>query len=285
MALIDTQTFPLTRQRLEAAVRIIPNNPDIFSGNRMREARVEFISGKNVLSSIKGWLVAAEIAERKGNSYQLTEFGRRVVDNDRKIARAGSWWAVHLTICFSTRCEPYRTFFAVLGDRGGWHVVDQKFAELISPLVAESSGGAVAPVTIVGNLDGVKKMFLGESPLTDLGLIETRKEAGKQLFRLGTPEVADETLVYALALARQRHFRSAATINFSELTGIDFHHFLGMSVSKLQRRLREISRNRKWAEHFKFVEGKDLESIEPRSSLWPRLAVLPLLQETTDTWL
>jgi hypothetical protein len=285
MALIDTQTFPLTRQRLEAAVRIIPKNPDIFSGNRMREARVEFISGKNVLSSIKGWLMAADIVEKSGHSYQLTEFGKRIFDNDPQIARAGSWWAVHLNICFSMRCEPYRSLFAVLGGRGGWHVVDQKFAELISPLVAESSGGAVAPGTIVSNLDGVKQMFLGQSPLTDLGLIETRKEAGKQLFRLGTPEVGDETLVYALALARQRHFRGAMTLNFSELIGVDLHHFLGMSVSRLQRRLREMSRNRKWEEHFKFVEGRDLESIEPRSNLWPRLAVLPLLQETTDTWI
>jgi hypothetical protein len=75
------------------------------------------------------------------------------------------------------------------------------------------------------------------------------------------------------------------TLNFSELIGVDLHHFLGMSVSRLQRRLREMSRNRKWEEHFKFVEGRDLESIEPRSNLWPRLAVLPLLQETTDTWI
>jgi hypothetical protein len=128
-------------------------------------------------------------------------------------------------------------------------------------------------------------MFTGSSPLTDLGLIETRKEAGKQMFRLGTPEVADETLVYALSLARERHFRSAATLDFSELTGIDLQHFLGMSVNTLQRRLRELSRNRKWADHFKFVEGKGLESIDLRPGLQSRLTVLPLLQETDDTWI
>lgn len=285
MALIDTQTFPLTRQRLEAAIRIIPNNPDIFSGSRMREARVEFICGSKVLPSIKGWLLAAYVAERQGNSYQLTEFGKRLLDNDRKIGSAGSWWAVHLNVCFSIRCEPYRSFFAVLGGRGGWHSVGVSFAESISPMVIESSGGAVTPATITSNLDGVKTMFLGESPLTDLGLIETRKEEGKRLFRLGIPEVADETLVYALSLARQRHFRNAATLDFTELTSIDFHHFLGMSVNRLQLKLRELSRNRKWEEYFKFAEGQNLESIELRSKLWPRLAVLPLLQETEDTWI
>jgi hypothetical protein len=152
-------------------------------------------------------------------------------------------------------------------------------------MVIESSGGAVTPATIASNLDGVKKMFLGESPLTDLGLVETRKEEGKRLFRLGTPEVADETLVYALSLARERYFRDAATLEFQELISIEFHHFLGMSVNRLQRRLRELSRNRKWEEHFKFAEGQNLESIELRSKLWRRLAVLPLLQETADTWI
>lgn len=285
MPLIDTQTFPLTRQRLQAALRIIPNNPDIFSGNRMREARVEFISGKNVLSSIKGWLIAANVAEKSGHNYQLTEFGKRVYENDRQIARAGTWWALHLNICFSARCEPYRSFFAALGDRGGWHSLDQEFAESISPRVIESSGSTVTPTTISQNLDGIKKMFLGESPLTDLGLIDARKEAGKQLFRLGAPEITDETLIYGLALATEECFPYTATFHFTELAGIDFHHFFGMSVNSLQRRLRELSRNRKWEEHFKFIEGRDLESIEPRANLSPRLAVLPLLQETTDTWI
>ena len=128
-------------------------------------------------------------------------------------------------------------------------------------------------------------MFLGDSPLTDLGLIETREEAGSRLFRLGNPDVTDETLVYALSLARERFFRQAPTINFQELIGIDFHHFLGFSVNTLKRRLRELSRQRAWEDYLKFAEGKDLESIELRDRLRPKHAALALLQGADDTWI
>jgi hypothetical protein len=285
MALIDTQTFSLSRQRLEAAIRLLPSNSDIFSGNRMREARVEFICGSKVLPAIRGWLLAAQIAKNDGRSYLLTEFGKQIHTYDPQAKKAGSWWALHLNICFSARCEPYRTFFAVLGDRNSWLAVDLGFAEEISPTVIEISGGNVAPISIEGNLEGIKKMFLGDSPLSDLGLIETRNEAGTRLFRLGSPEVTDQTLVYALALARERHFRHAPTVNFQELIGIDFHHFLGLSVNKLKRRLRDLSRQQAWEEYLKFAEGKDLESIELRDKLRPRHAVLALLQDADDTWL
>jgi hypothetical protein len=250
----------------------------------MREARVEFICGKNVLASIRGWLTSANVVEKNGRSYLLTEFGKSIRDNDRKVARAGSWWAIHLNICFSPRGEPYRSFFCSLGDRGDWVSIDNDFAKKISSMVIENSGGDVTISSIEGNLDGVKKMFLGDSPLTDLGLIETRKESGRQAFRLANPEVADQALVYALSLARERHFRSAMTVHFSEFVNMAFHHFLGMSVNSLRKRLRELSRKQDWREHIRFLEGKDLDSIEFRSRLNAKLTVLPLLQEAEDTW-
>ena len=285
MELIRTQTFPITRQRISAALRLIPQQPDILSSAaRMREARIHFICGTNVRQSIRGWLMAAGVISSEGRSYKLTEFGERLAKNDISMAHSSSWWCFHLNICFSSRSEPYRSFVAEMGRQTAW-VPANSIAQSVAKCIENKTGQAFADATIENDLEGIIKIFTGASPLTDIGLIETRKEAGKQLFRLGTPEVTDETLVYALSLARERHFRNAATLHFKELTSVDFHHFIGMSVSRLQRRLREMSRNRKWEEHFKFVEGKDLESIEPRSSLWPRLAVLPLLQETTDTWI
>jgi hypothetical protein len=228
--------------------------------------------------------MAANVIKNEGRSYLLTAFGESLAKNDLSLSRSGSWWSFHLNICFSTRSEPYRSFFAELGYRATW-MPGSSVSSAVAQRIEKRTGTRFADATISNDLEGVVKMFTGSSPLTDLGLIEARKEAGKQMFRLGTPEIADETLIYALSLARERQFRSATTLHFSELTGVDLHHFLGMSVNGLQHRLREMSRNRKWEEHLKFVEGKDLESIELRSRLWPRLAVLPLLQETEDTWI
>ena len=105
----------------------------------MREARVGFICGSKVLPSIKGWLVAAHVAERKGNSYLLTDFGKRVLDNDNKVGKAGSWWAVHLNVCFSARCEPYCSFFAVLGDRAA--LIDGTLGIYTNRLMIERTSG------------------------------------------------------------------------------------------------------------------------------------------------
>ncbi len=280
-----TQTFPITKQRLSTALRLVPQQPDILSSaSKMREARIQFICGTNVRQSIRGWLMAANVIRNEGRNYLLTAFGESLAKNDLSLSRSGSWWSFHLNLCFSTRSEPYRSFFAELGERATW-VVGSSLSSRVAQRIEKRTGTRFAEATISNDLEGVVKMFTGSSPLADLGLIETRKETGKQVFRLGTPLVADETLIYALSLARERHFRSAATLHFSELTGVDLHHFLGMSVNALQRRLREMSRNRKWEAHLKFVEGKDLESIELRSSLSPRLTVLPLVQETDDTWI
>ncbi len=285
MALIDTQTFPLTRQRLTAALRLIPQQADIFSGEKMREARARFISGKNVLSSIRGWLQAANVVKRDGRSYFLTDFGKSLAGNDLRMSRAASWWCFHLSVCFSQRCEPYRSFFWILGERPDWVIFDHALIEKVSAVVAESSGLDVADASIEKNLEGVVKMFMGDSPLTDLGLIETRKEAGKLMIRLSEAIVQDQAIVFALALARHRHYPSAITINFSELIDIGLNHFLCMSVNMLRRRLREISRIRSWQASLAFVEGKDLDSIQFGDDLSPAKTLLRLLQETEDTWI
>ena len=250
----------------------------------MREARVQFVCGKNVLASMRGWLMAANIIEKTGNSYTLTDFGGRLVSNDKQLARAGSWWCFHLNVCFSFREEPYRSFFQLLGERGSWLPFDDDLVKKIASILTEYSDFDGALVTIDGNIEGVKRMFIDEGPLTDLGLIETRKDSGKLAIRLSTPVVADQTIIYALALARHRYFRTATTVHFSELIGANFNHFLCMSVNDLRKRLRVISRGQEWSDYMKFIEGKDLDSIELRDKLHPKMTVLQLLQETDDTW-
>ena len=89
MALIGTETFPLTKQRLITALALIPNQPDAFSGSKMRESRVAFICGKNVLDSIRGWLLAANIINKDGRQYFLTDYGKRLFSNDPRMEKAG----------------------------------------------------------------------------------------------------------------------------------------------------------------------------------------------------
>lgn len=285
MALIDTQTFPLTKQRLTTALALIPRQPDAFSSSKMRETRVAFISGKNVLSSIRGWLLAANVVASDRSQYLLTDYGKRLLANDPRLEKAGSWWSFHLSICFSKRCEPYRSLFYVVGESAGYVADDDA---LITKLAAASEGQdllSVASITIDNNLAGVLRMFMGESPLSELGLIDVISEGNERWFRLADPNVPDQAIVHALALARHKHFPSRITVHFSELADIGLHHFLCLNVTDLRKRLRELCKSLAWQQHFAFIEGQDLDSIQFGDRLNPSQTLLNLLQESEDTWI
>jgi hypothetical protein len=58
-----------------------------------------------------------------------------------------------------------------------------------------------------------------------------------------------------------------------------------MSINDLRNHLRELSRSTAWQQHFSFIEGKDLDSIQFGDRLNPNQTLLQLLQESEDTWL
>ncbi|EGV16211.1 DUF4007 family protein [Thiocapsa marina] len=283
MALIDTQTFNLSKQRLTTALSIIPNKPDVFSTSRMREARVAFISGKNVLSSIRGWLLAGGVIKNDGRQYFLTDYGQRLLTNDPKMERAGSWWSLHLNICFSERCEPYHAFFLLLGAAADYVAQDDVLISKLAGMIKDDNGDPIANASVKTNLEGVIRMFTGESPLTDLGLIDFLENKNK--LKLGDPKVTDQTIIYALALARKSRFPTRITVNFRELIDSGFHHFICLSVTDFRRRLRELTRSPAWQSHFTFTEGKDLDSIHFGDKLNPPQTLLHLLLECEDTWI
>ena len=285
MAMIDTQTFPLTKQRLATALALIPTQPDAFSPNRMRETRVQFISGKNVLSSIRGWLLAANVIANDKSRNFLTDYGKQLVANDPQMENARSWWSFHLNICFSERCDPYRALFFAIGESAGYVLDDDALLWKLAAIIGEKTSAELALATIETNLIGVLKMFDGTSPLSDLGLIDILTEGNKQFLRLAEPNVPEQAVVHVLALARHKHFSTRATVHFSELVDKGVHHFLCLSVTDLRKRLRELGRSIIWQQHFEFLEGQDLDSVRFGERLNPSQTVLNLLQESDDTWI
>lgn len=285
MALIDTQTFPLTRQRLTTALSFIPQHPDAFSGSRMRETRVAFISGTNVLSSIRGWLLAANVITRDKSHYLLTDYGKRLLENDPRMTKAASWWSVHLSICFSERSEPYRALFIILGENAGFVPHDAGLIAKISSVLEDKPGATVANASIETNLVGVIKMFMGDGPLSHLGLLDINEADGLRRLRLSEPIVPDHALVHALALAQRKYFPTRMTIHFSELIEVGFNHLLCVSIGAFRKRLRTLARSAEWKQHFEFLEGQDLDSLRFGDRLSPNETLLRLLQEAEDSWI
>ncbi|NOQ36398.1 MAG: DUF4007 family protein [Methylococcaceae bacterium] len=116
MTLISNEGEPVSRWWIQKGISTIKTDREIFSSSNMRRARLEFIAGKNRLATIKGWMLAAQIIQNGKNSkeFELSDFGFSLFENDPKLEKSASWWAFHLSVCFSEINEPYASFFTHL---------------------------------------------------------------------------------------------------------------------------------------------------------------------------
>lgn len=287
MALIDNQKFPLSRWWLIKGIEIIEKNRNIFSSAEMRRARVEFIAGSAVLKAIRNWLLAAQIIQNKGKEYFITDFGKTIITHDPTLEKASTWWAFHLSICFSNKNEPYASFFLSLDScANDWIAWEQLIKQVRASVVRNEQSENYAEETIKSTLEGVKGMFLADRPLAELGMIEIRSVIGEGIFvRLGMPTVMNEVIVHALALMRFHCFPSRVSIDFSELIKEGLDRFLCLSPNALRNKLRTISRMERWQNAFSFTETANLNSIDFSDSFMPRKTLLVLLQEGQNTWL
>jgi len=126
VALIGNQTFALSRWWASKTIELVKTDRNIFSKNKLREIRRELIAGTNQISGIQGWMLSAQlICNIKTGEYELTNFARALLDNDPKLDKSASWWAIHLSICFSERRDPYHQFFCNLDNLSkDWQLLD-----------------------------------------------------------------------------------------------------------------------------------------------------------------
>jgi hypothetical protein len=187
VALIGTQKFAISRWWLSKGIELIQTKPDIFSPKNIREAMQFFIAGSAVIKSINNWMLAAQLIEK--GKYGLTDFGFSIFKNDPKLLKSSTWWAIHLSLCFSERGEPYIQLFLKLDPLIKEWILFQQLSERIYSSIQDA-----ATQSIDSNLDGVKKMFVGDTPFAEIGLIEIRKDrqGSGTTVRLGSPRLTDE---------------------------------------------------------------------------------------------
>lgn len=288
MALISNEGEPVSKWWVQKGIDTIKIDREVFSSSNMRRARLELIAGKNRLSTIKGWMLAAQIIKNGRNSreFELSDFGFSLFENDPKLDKSASWWAFHLSICFSEINEPYASFFTNLDNLSkDWMSEKQMINKTINK-IKKDDGSDYTENTIDSLLSSVRRMFVDDRPLSELGLIETRKSAEQgSLIRLGTPKLTDEIIVHALAMMRFHQYKSRSSIDFSELLSTGLAHYLCCSPEQLRIQLRRISQNHRWKNHFGFNEAVNIDSISFGDDCNPRKTLLELLQKSEDTWL
>jgi hypothetical protein len=283
MALINNQKFGITKWWLNCALETIQYDREIFRSSKAREAQKKFIAGSSVLKALKEWLLAAQIiqsASERGQ-YELTKFGRTIKQNDKNLENSSTWWAFHLSICFSERKEPYVSFFIALDNIGkSWVSLDS-----IKNQAAERLSRQSAEESVNSSLTGIVSMFDKDQPLADLGLVDVLQSDRQKSFRLGSPKINDEVFLHGLAMARTNLFATRTTVEFSELIKNNVHTYLCLSPEEFRKSLRSISRKDEWQKYFSFTEAVNLNSVFFSEHLKSTDTLLILLQNAKDSWL
>jgi hypothetical protein len=288
MALISNEGEPCSRWWISKAIDIIKTDREIFSSNNMRRARLDLIAGKNRLTTIKGWMIAAQIIKngRMNKEHELTDFGLAIHLHDPALEKSSTWWAFHLATCFSTVSEPYASFFLNLDNLSKDWVNWTPLIEKIQNTLKQDNGESYKDSTMDSLLGSVRKMFVDDRPLAEIGLIETRENREQGIsIRLGSPTLTDEIIIHALAMMRFNHYRSIPTVEFPELTKNGLGHFLCCSPFELREHLRRMKQSNKWQAYFNFNEQVNLDSVSFAELCLPDKTLLLLLQEGKDTWL
>jgi hypothetical protein len=290
MALISNEGEPVSRWWISKAIDIIKVDREIFASNNMRRARLELIAGKNRLTTIKGWMLAAQIIKngKTSKEQELTDFGLAIYKNDKKLEKSATWWAFHLATCFSTASEPYASCFLNLDNLSmpkDW-ISEKRLIEKIKHSLKQDNGEDYKDSTMESLLGSVRRMFVDDRPLAEIGLIETRKSREDGIsIRLGSPKITDEIVIHALAMLRFHRFKSTPTVDFSELTKAGLTHFLCCSPMELAEHLRRMKQSNKWQNYFDFTQQANLNSVSFAEFCTPDRTLLLLLQEGRDTWL
>lgn len=288
MALINNEGEPVSRWWISKAINILKTDREIFSSQNMRRARIEFIAGKNRLSTIKGWMLAAQLI-RNGKSskeFELTDFGLSLNNNDPELNKSSTWWAFHLATCVSSSSEPYRSFFICLDTLSKDWISSKQHFEKIQSTLQNDNAETYKESTLESLISSVRRMFVDNRPLADLGLIEISKIRKDGIcIRLGSPKLTDVCVIHALAMLRFYQLKSRSTVTFSELMAIGLANFLCCRPEELRLQLRRMHQSQQWQDYFSFNEAVNNDSLAFADSSDPKRTLLLLLQQGEDTWL
>lgn len=92
MSFARHQTFYLRSGWLAKAIELLPGDPKLFSGS---DAPIKLGIGKNMVQSLRFWVVATGLASSGNNGISLTNFGKMVLEHDPYFELDLTWWLIH----------------------------------------------------------------------------------------------------------------------------------------------------------------------------------------------
>ena len=260
---LDTQSFPLKKFWVAAALDITRTNPTIYSAKaELSNFRKIFLAGTNQRSAIKNWLSGSGVIKANGKNVALSHMGETIRKFDENARDALTWWLIHLHLSANDNF-PYSAFFKTFDVDGGWLAVD----DIVDTLCGEAKhqGIELADETIKTYFAGVDSSLRPGQMLYLLGLVERRKikqdGAGKLLLRRTSIQPNLELIVYAALLLHRKYFRGEETVETKQLIKRGFSKILGMRDSSLRDQLAKICNSQTCATFVEYTRKQDIDSI------------------------
>lgn len=221
------ETFPLRDNWLFKGMQLLKMHGDLFADHRRA---IAFLGvGKNMVKSLRHWLLATEFAYSQGNKLSPSIIGKLIDKYDPYYDRLGSIWLIHYLL---TCNKEYATT---------WYWFFNKFA--VSEFTHESAvqhlhnfcqtvDKKVSFTTLTRDLTVLLKMYaevdfcknktpedIDICPLTRLSLLKKFNDA----FQIANPEqLPIEIFGYALVRFWQQWFPELPQFSFEELLVRDF---------------------------------------------------------------
>lgn len=260
---LDTQTFPISRYWLSAALTKLPSNPELFSASNICTARKTFLAGKNQVAAIKNWLVSAEIVTVTSRQSVLTDLGRLMAAKDSRAEAAWTWWLFHLHMCANPDSFPYCTFFKEYDPEiNSW----LSFDDIVTKLVESQNGdGRVAEKTVKTYFEGVERTFRPTWPIYGLGLVERRsapEESKKDLIRRRRVEPKDLIVLYASLLFQHKFFANQSTVEAEQLFDKGLGRILGIGIGHVRSALVRIHQDATLGQFLQYSHAANLDSVQ-----------------------
>ena len=206
------QTFAIRDGWLYKGLRLLSEDPGLLART---EAADTLGVGSNMVKSIRHWLLATGLAERKPDGKRkfvltVSEFGELVRRYDPFFLHSGTWWALHINLVNSDDCGAAWAWFF---NRFAWPRFDRSSCvEGLIRYVQMTEPRRISPRTLRRDIACLLQSYaqvlppkrvdpeeLRECPLVELGLLKRFRDTGSYQLDYGPKPVPPEIVGYAIS--------------------------------------------------------------------------------------
>lgn len=185
------ETFPFRYSWLPKGYSLVRDNPDSLTD--AETAMVELGLGKNMVRSLRHWLLSTGVCEAgagRGKGIKPTPLGVRLFDEntgwDRFVEDPGTLWLLHWNLCSDRdRATTWSVAFSHVRDL---QFTKQDLVDTVREFIADNNGGSVAEKTLQRDVDCFLRCYVTGTeeevpedslacPLSELNLISRVPDA------------------------------------------------------------------------------------------------------------